>query len=220
MFNVYDRERRNQLQKEIKVLSMVQCDSLIAFFGAFHKGGNIGVILEYMDRGSLEFMLSPEIQVTEEAMAGITYQILWGLAYLHFEHRLHRDIKPGNVLINSRGEVKLSDFGISRTLDNTQAMSNTSVGTFRYMSLERLLGGDYNASSDIWSVGVMIAELWTKEYPFAKCCASPIEMVQIFEENKDIGKKIITPHKYPSAPMRSVLLQMLHTDPKKRSSAG
>jgi len=99
MFNVYDRERRHQLQKEIKMLSIVQCDSLIAFYGAFHKEGNIGVILEYMDRGSLEFIKNDNIDITEEAMAGITYQILWGLAYLHFDHNLHRDIKPGYFTI-------------------------------------------------------------------------------------------------------------------------
>ena len=84
------------------MLSIVQCDSLIAFYGAFHKEGNIGVILEYMDRGSLEFIKNDNIDITEEAMAGITYQIMWGLAYLHFDHNLHRDIKPGtNNFINN-----------------------------------------------------------------------------------------------------------------------
>ena len=64
---------------------------------------------------------------------------MWGLAYLHYDNLLHRDIKPGNVLLNSRGQVKLSDFGISRELEDSQAMATTSAGTFRYMSAERYL---------------------------------------------------------------------------------
>jgi serine/threonine protein kinase len=137
MFNVFDRERRNQLQKEIKMLFRMQCDTLISFYGAFRKDAYVGVILEYMDRGSLEFLRNKDCDVTEEAMAGIFYQIMWGLAYLHFEYNIHRDIKPGNVLINSMGAVKLSDFGISRSLDATEALTASSVGTFKYMSIQR-----------------------------------------------------------------------------------
>lgn len=183
MFNVYDRSRRGQLLKEIKTLANVHdCDSLINFYGTFLKDGNIGVILEYMDMGSLEFLLDPKIRLTEIAFAGIAFQLIWGLAYLHFDRRIHRDIKPANVLLNSRGQVKLADFGISRELDDSQAMSSTSVGTFKYMSIERLLGEEYNASSDIWSVGIMLLEIWGKFYPFQTCCSSPIELVQSLED--------------------------------------
>ncbi len=76
MFNVYDRSRRGQLLKEIKTLANVHdCDSLINFYGTFLKDGNIGVILEYMDMGSLEFLLEPKIRLTEIALAGIAFQV-------------------------------------------------------------------------------------------------------------------------------------------------
>lgn len=90
MFSVYDKSRRSQLKKEIDTLSQLQCDSLITFYGAFHKEGNIGVILEYMDRGSLEFLLEAHVDVTDHAMACIAQQVMWGLAYLHFDNMLHR----------------------------------------------------------------------------------------------------------------------------------
>lgn len=218
MFNVYDKERRHQFDKEIRLLSLVQCEALITFYGAYNKDGNIAVILEYMDRGSLEFMKSPMLDITEAAMAGIAYQIMWGLAYLHFERNLHRDIKPGNVLMNSRGEVKLSDFGISRTLDNTQAMSSTSVGTFKYMSLERLLGEEYNASSDIWSVGIMLIELWHKEHPLEDFCSSPIEIAQVLEEKKDLYDMLLPKKRY-STEMRRFLLQTVDIKPSNRAKA-
>jgi serine/threonine protein kinase len=75
MFSIYDKERRKQLHKEIKTLSSVECEALITFYGAFHKEGNIGVILEYMDRGSLEFIVEPAIRLTDLSMACITYQV-------------------------------------------------------------------------------------------------------------------------------------------------
>jgi len=171
-----------------------------------------------MDMGSLEFIKRSDIDLPEEAMAGISYQIMWGLAYLHFEHKIHRDIKPGNVLINSRGSVKLSDFGISRDMDSTAAMAATSVGTFKYMSYERLLGGEYDTSSDIWSVGIMIMELWEKDYPFEDCSTSPIELVQILEESKELKDGIVKRSKY-SKGMFKFVKSLVDINPDRRASA-
>jgi serine/threonine protein kinase len=75
MFNVYAKELRKQLNTEIHTLSSVQCDSLITFYGAFHKDGNICVILEYMDRGSLEFIMNPDVRITDAAISAISYQV-------------------------------------------------------------------------------------------------------------------------------------------------
>ncbi|CAN0509552.1 unnamed protein product, partial [Ectocarpus sp. 8 AP-2014] len=71
-----------------------------------------------MDRGSLSDVIHGwrGMDYGEDLMAAITLQILWGLGYLHYEHHVHRDVKPQNVLLNSHGEVKLSDFGIAREL--------------------------------------------------------------------------------------------------------
>lgn len=97
--------------------------------------------------------------------------------------------------MNSLGQVKLSDFGICKVLDDSQAMSDTSVGTFRYMSIERLLGEEYNSSSDLWSVGIMLIELWNKRYPFEEYCSSPIELLQRLEDAKHEGKSSLISRK-------------------------
>ena len=68
----------------------------------------------------------------EEALAHVSFQILYGLAYLKRQKRVHRDIKPSNLLINSAGEVKVTDFGVSAELGNSIAMCGTFVGTFKY----------------------------------------------------------------------------------------
>jgi serine/threonine protein kinase len=99
MFNVYDKGQASQLYNEILLLTSFKCDCLITLKGAFHDEGSIGVIIEYMDKGSLEFISEPHIAINDQAMAAITFQICWGLGYLHHEKQIHRDVKPGNILM-------------------------------------------------------------------------------------------------------------------------
>eukprot|EP00971_Amphidinium_carterae_P240339 4771415-Amphidinium_carterae.1 len=88
-----------------------------------------------------------------------------GLQHLHQNNHIHRDIKPQNVLHNSAGEVKLTDFGIAKEL-GTMGLACTFVGTAMYMAPERCLGKDYSVNSDIWSLGMVLHELAIGKYPF------------------------------------------------------
>lgn len=78
---------------------------------------------------------------------------------------MHRDIKPSNVLVNSRGSIKLCDFGVSSELENSVA--DTFVGTGTYMAPERIQGSPYTVKSDVWSVGLTLLELAVAKFPFA-----------------------------------------------------
>lgn len=72
--------------------------------------------------------------------------MLKGLLYLHHEkHVIHRDLKPSNLLINHRGEVKITDFGVSAILTSTSALANTFVGTYNYMSVSNLINNSYGS---------------------------------------------------------------------------
>jgi serine/threonine protein kinase len=75
-------------------------------YSCYHTG-SITIALEYMDGGSLANVLNQVGPIPEKVLASIAYQILWGLAYLKHEKRVHRDMKPSNLLINSQGEVKV-----------------------------------------------------------------------------------------------------------------
>jgi serine/threonine protein kinase len=215
LFNVYDRAQASQLYNEILLLTSFSCDALISLKGAFHDSGSIGVILEYMDRGSLEFIMAPAVRMSESVMASIAFQMVWGLGYLHYEKQIHRDIKPGNALMNSAGQVKLSDFGISKELDATTAMSNSAVGSYLYMSLERLLGDKYDASADVWSVGLSIVQLWAKSYPFRRASETPIHLSGELE-SFDVYQFSMNPI-YPTN-MRSFIRGALAKIPSERSS--
>ena len=169
---IYDKNTRDQFKNDLKVLSSNKCKNIITFYGAFFTEGNVKILLEYMNLGSLDKILKviktkkiPPPCIPESILSKITKQILLGLSYLHKEkHQIHRDIKPANILINSDGTVKLTDFGISRTLEKSQA--HTFVGSRIYMSPERITGKKYSYPSDIWSVGLVIYELATGDEPY------------------------------------------------------
>ena len=79
---------------------------------------------------------------------------------------MHRDIKPDNILVNSQGFVKLTDFGITKQIDGEDGLAGTFVGTMNYMSPERMEGEKYSYEGDIWSLGILLIELATGQYPY------------------------------------------------------
>jgi mitogen-activated protein kinase kinase len=113
-----------------------------------------------LDRISKEF--GP---VRVDVLGKITESILAGLVYLYENHRImHRDIKPSNVLVNSRGNIKLCDFGVAT--ETVNSVADTFVGTSTYMAPERIQGGAYTVRSDVWSVGLTVMELAVGRFPF------------------------------------------------------
>lgn len=104
--------------------------------------------------------------VRVDVLGKITESVLAGLVYLYETHRImHRDIKPSNVLVNSRGQIKLCDFGVAT--ETVNSVANTFVGTSTYMAPERIMGGaSYTVKSDVWSVGLTIMELAIGRFPF------------------------------------------------------
>ena len=169
VINMFDKGKRDQLMQEIATLYDAACPSIIGFYGAFYREGTISIALEYMDGGSLANMVHQLGPLDEPVLAHIAFQIVFALAYLKRTlRRVHRDIKPSNVLINSQGLVKLSDFGLSAELQNSIAMCATFVGTFKYMSPERIKNLTYGQSADIWSLGITLLECATGRYPYSE----------------------------------------------------
>ncbi|KAI3455697.1 hypothetical protein Pfo_012360 [Paulownia fortunei] len=159
---------RNQMCREIQILRDVDNPNVVKCHNLFDHNGEIQVLLEHMDKGSLEGTHIPH----EPSLSDLARQVLSGLYYLHKRKIVHRDIKPSNLLINSRRIVKIADFGVSRVLAQTMDPCNSSVGTIAYMSPERintdLNHGQYDGyAGDIWSLGVSILEFYLGKFPFA-----------------------------------------------------
>ncbi|XP_073509563.1 dual specificity mitogen-activated protein kinase kinase 5 isoform X2 [Phyllobates terribilis] len=122
-------ELQRQIMSELEIL--YKCDSpyIIGFYGAFFAENRISICTEFMDGGSLDVYR----KVPEQVLGRISVAVLKGLTYLWSLKILHRDVKPSNMLVNTRGQVKLCDFGVSIQLVNS--IAKTYVGTNAYMAL-------------------------------------------------------------------------------------
>ncbi|KIK62480.1 hypothetical protein GYMLUDRAFT_41932 [Collybiopsis luxurians FD-317 M1] len=188
---------RKQILRELHIMHKCSSPYIVSSYGAFLSEPNICICMEFMDKGSFDSIYKSMasrsgMKSTQTGSPGETSgpipigivrqaakRVLGGLVYLYEEMGvLHRDIKPSNLLLNSEGEVKLCDFGVSGELENSVA--KTFVGTSVYMSPERIQGSDYSIKSDVWSLGITLIELAHGCFPFADADgdvdgASPLE---------------------------------------------
>lgn len=155
---------RNRIMQELEVLKDCNSEYIVGYFGACHKNGEINLFMEYMDGRSLDSILSKTTRIREDILGKITVSVIRGLTYLRDNlNIMHRDIKPSNILVNTHGQIKICDFGVSGHL--TESIAQSFVGTRQYMSPERLTGDPYKVQSDIWSLGLTLVELALGMYP-------------------------------------------------------
>lgn len=125
---------KKQIIRELKVLHECNFPHIVGFYRAFQSDGEISICMEYMDGGSLDLIVKRAGRIPEPILGKITLAVLKGLSYLRDKHAImHRDVKPSNILVNSSGEIKICDFGVSGQL--IDSMANSFVGTRSYMSV-------------------------------------------------------------------------------------
>jgi mitogen-activated protein kinase kinase 1 len=162
-----DEKMRSNIENEVKTLHNCESENIIRCHASYFENGAINIVLEFMDKGTLLDILKKVKKIPEEILGMICIQILKGFDYLHRGMRiLHRDIKPTNILVNSKGLVKIADFGVSSSVYDSLVGRNTLVGTFVYMSPERIDNKQYSFVSDIWSFGLSIVECAIGYYPY------------------------------------------------------
>ncbi|KAK7281248.1 hypothetical protein RIF29_09052 [Crotalaria pallida] len=218
-----EESMRRQIGQELKINQSAQCPYVVVCYQSFYANGVISIILEYMDGGSLEDLLNKVKTIPEPYLAAICKQVLKGLMYLHHEkHIIHRDLKPSNLLINHRGEVKITDFGVSAIMDTTSGQANTFIGTYTYMSPERIKGNNagYNYKSDIWSLGLLLLKCATGQFPY-----TPPDQKEGWENIFQLMEAIVekppptAPSDQFSPEFCSIITSCLQQNPRDRPSA-
>ncbi len=162
-FEVYSRVARHGGSSFI-----VNCLGLMKEGAKGHLHG--GLVLEFMDLGSLHDLLlrRPGHPLPESIILTVAHSLFSACHLLHSFGLLHRDLKPSNILFNSRGQVKICDFGEAAGLDECadSSLSQCGGGSLAYMAPERLSGQPHGPAADVWSIGVVLLEMVQGHFPF------------------------------------------------------
>lgn len=149
--------------QEVDLLKTMKHKNIVSYYGAAITDKDFRIFLEYVPGGSLERVLNSEKKLNETLTAGWVKDIMEGLLYLHSNNIIHRDIKPGNILINIDGSCKITDFGSSVF---AAEMDQCSIkGTALYLAPEIAKKQQGGKPSDVWALGITVIKMLTGSPP-------------------------------------------------------
>lgn len=165
------------LQSEISLLKDLYHPNIVTYLGCETSPEYLSIFLEYVPGGTIAaiYRTPNQARFEEQLVKFFTSQILDGLAYLHREGIWHRDLKGDNILVDAKGVCKISDFGISKQMDDAyDSFGNGTMmkGSVFWMAPElisRQGQGRYSGKVDIWSLGCVVLEMWTGSRPWGNC---------------------------------------------------
>ncbi|XP_027343590.1 serine/threonine-protein kinase BLUS1 [Abrus precatorius] len=225
-----DRSRPDldDVRREAKTLSLLSHPNILKAHCSFTVHRRLWVVMPFMAAGSLQSIISHSFPngLTEPCIALVLKDTLNALSYLHAQGHLHRDIKAGNILVDSNGQVKLADFGVSASIYDSSSSSSLMLtdlaGTPYWMAPEVIHSHTgYSFKADIWSFGITALELAHGRPPLSHLPPSKSMMLKITKRfrfsdfdkyRKGSGKKF-------SKAFKDMVASCLNQDPSKRPSA-
>jgi serine/threonine protein kinase len=158
---------RDRFVREARLAAGLSHPNVVQIYDAGEDDGTPYIVMEYVDGRSLSDELEQEGQLDPDRVVDLGVQVCAGLEHAHAAGLVHRDVKPGNLLLGKGGTVKIADFGIARAAETTRLTQMGSVlGTAAYLSPEQALGEEVTAAADIYSFGCVLYETLTGRPPY------------------------------------------------------
>ncbi|KAM7023649.1 serine/threonine-protein kinase PAK 3-like [Acridotheres tristis] len=154
-----------EVLKELLVIREKKNPNIVTYLESYLANGDVWLVLEYMDGGSLATVVSQKRMVVGH-IATVCRECLQGLAFLHANQVIHRDIKSSNILLGRDGSVKLADFGLCAVLVPERSKRRSMVGTTCWMAPEVVRGEPYGPKVDTWSLGIVGIEMAKGRAPY------------------------------------------------------
>ncbi|KAJ4846333.1 hypothetical protein Tsubulata_005927 [Turnera subulata] len=212
----------DDIRREAQTMSLIDHPNVIKSYCSFVVDRNLWVVMPFMAEGSCLHLMKIAYPdgFEEAAICSILKETLKALEYLHRQGHIHRDVKAGNILLDTSGAVKLADFGVTACMFETgdrQRSRNTFVGTPCWMAPEVLQpGSGYNSKADIWSFGITALELAHGHAPFSKY--PPMKVLLMTIQNAPPGLDYDRDKKF-SKSFKEMVAMCLVKDQTKRPTA-
>ena len=210
-----DEEMMRRFKQELLLASRISQKNVLRIHDLGEAGGVKFISMAYIEGEDLQRRLRREGRLPPHEAARLTRQILEALAAAHEQGVVHRDLKPQNLLLDKAGNVFVTDFGLAKSLQETQAgmtQAGALLGTPRYMSPEQVEGRPTDARSDLYSLGIILYEMATGDTPFHGESAFQLMYQRVKTRPRD--PRLVQPDLPPS--LRQVMLRCLEPRPEDR----
>src|SRR4051794_29059332 len=186
-------EQADQLERfrqEARAVAKLSHPNVVAVIDAGEDGGHPYIVFEYVEGETLKQRIARVGALDPQEALAYAIEIARGLTVAHARKMIHRDIKPQNVLIDAEGRAKLTDFGISRQLEQDGMTATGRVlGTTDYVSPEQAMGQPVDQRSDIYSLGVVLYEMLAGQVPFQADSQVGVAMKHVNDELPDVQQQ-------------------------------
>ena len=205
-----DAQFVERFRREAQAAAGLQHPNVVGVYDRGETDGRHWIAMEYVEGAMLKDLIARGLSVGEAVE--ITRQILSGARFAHARGIVHRDLKPQNVLVDREGRARVTDFGIARAGASEITATGSVLGTAQYLSPEQAQGLDVTATSDIYSIGVMLYEALTGRVPFDAETPVAVALKQVSEQPQ--APSAINPRVTPA--LDAVVLRALAKDPANR----